>query len=79
MKKYTHLVGQGAEQGPVEATGPEERGIQEVGPRGSGDHRDALPALDSVQLGEQLVHHAVSHPGAVVSSSIPIRASLIVA
>src|SRR5205823_6307109 len=39
----------------VEATGPQESGIQDVGPVGSGHHDDAFGGLEAVHLREHLV------------------------
>ena len=48
-------VGIGHDDLPVEAAGPQQRGIEHVGTVGRGDQDDALIGLEAVHLDEQLV------------------------
>lgn len=62
----THDAGQRAVDVRGEAAGAQQRGVDEVGARGGGQHGPARAALRAVQPRQQLVHHAVRHAGRVV-------------
>src|SRR6202034_4317434 len=57
----------------VEATGAQQRGIQDVWPVGGGDHDDVVLGLEAVHLDEQLVEGllalvvAAAEPGAAMT------------
>src|SRR6185295_13040094 len=48
-------VGVGHRDLPVEAAGPQQRGIEDVGPVGGGDQDDTLAVPEPVHLDQQLV------------------------
>ena len=63
------LIRQRAVQVAVEAPGPQECRVDQIGPAGGGDHEDAFKSFNTVQSGQQLVDHTVSHARAVVSAA----------
>ena len=63
-----YLVWHRAEHPYVHPARPEQCGVDEVRPGGGRDHEDAasFSSVDPVELGQQLVDHAVGHARAVV-------------
>ena len=54
-------VGHPAVDESVQPPRPKECRVDEVRPRGGGEHADSLEPLHAIQLGQELVHHPVGH------------------
>jgi hypothetical protein len=70
-------VGWGHEQLPVEASRPQQRGVEVLDPVGGAHHDDLLGALEAVELDEQLVESLIllaveTVPGALRTDGIEL-------
>ena len=56
----TGHVGVGHRDLPVEAAGPQQRGVEDVGPVGGGDQDDTAPWVEAIHLDQQLVQRLLA-------------------
>ena len=74
MASRSVYSGSGHHDLAVEAAGPQQRGVEDVGPVGGGDDDDALGGLEAVHLGQHLVERllplvvATAEPGAALAA-----------
>jgi hypothetical protein len=71
------MIGQGNLNQLVQTARAQQRRVDEVGTRRDADDVDADARLHTIQLSEQLVHHAISDAGGVVAASRSKRVKLI--
>ena len=65
-------VGERDDDAAVEAAGPQQRGIEHVGPVGCGDEDDAFVGLEAVHLDEELVERLLALVVAAAEARAPV-------